>query len=92
MSEEVKKIKQDKIIPCICLTCGYRNDFSNKNGLCPNNHDDWLEYRDVFLLEDAESKTRNRAKKVFGLTLEELKEKFINLDIKKFIIKSCIEN
>lgn len=39
--------KKKRIIPCLCMTCGVRNDFTNPSGFCQNNHDNWLEYQDV---------------------------------------------
>ena len=83
---------EDKIIPCVCLTCGIRNDFSTENGYCQNGHDDWLEYRDVFLLEDAPKETVNRAKKVFDMDIKTLKKTFIDVSIKQFVIKNNGKN
>ena len=76
----------DNVIPCVCLTCGIRNDFSNPTGYCQNGHDDWLEYRDVFLEEDASTAPLKRAMKLFCMTKEELREAFVDKSIKRFKI------
>lgn len=75
-------------IPCICMTCGVRNNFTNLVGFCQNGHDDWLEYRDVFLTEGAEKAPRERAKKIFGMTANELKKAFSDTSILVFKIVS----
>lgn len=38
---------QKQILPCLCMTCGVRNDFTHPAGFCQNGHDNWLEYSDV---------------------------------------------
>ncbi len=76
VNQPIKKIQS-----CICLTSGIRNDHSHPDGLCQNGHDDWLEYRDVFLLKGADAKPRNRAKKVFNVTLKELQQLFCDTSI-----------
>lgn len=36
-------------IPCVCMTCGIRDDDSHPGGLCQNGHDNWFEYRDLHM-------------------------------------------
>ncbi len=62
----------------MCLTCGVRNDHSTLNGYCQNGHDDWLEYRDVMLIEGAETGPLNRACKLTGLKRKEFRDFFLN--------------
>lgn len=40
-------IRGNAIFPCLCLSCGVRNDYNSPHGYCANGHDNWLEYRDV---------------------------------------------
>lgn len=63
-----------RIIPCLCMTCGVRNDFSNHSGFCQNNHDNWLEYRDVM----AKNKYFKLAVKQSGLTEGDFTKKFLS--------------
>lgn len=70
----------ETVIPCICLTCGVRNDFSHPNGYCQNNHDDWLEYSDVV----NQNQFFKRAMRQTGWNSEELTTKFMNANIKQF--------
>lgn len=69
-----------ELISCVCMTCGIRNDHSHEDGLCQNGHDNWLEYYDV--------KCRNEffefACKKFGLTPNEMAEKFMDNTIIQF--------
>lgn len=79
--------KPKEIIPCICMTCGIRNDLKKpqENGHCKNGHDNWLEYRDVMGIDDGEynfqyvQETANR----FGLSIEQLTTKFLDTRIKQ---------
>lgn len=82
----VFKIRQE-LISCICLTCGIRNDHSNPTGCCQNGHDDWLEYRDVMLIEGAETFSLNRACKLTGLSRKEFRVIFLDNTIKQIAFK-----
>lgn len=66
-----------ELISCICMTCGVRNDHSHPQGLCQNDHDDWLEYRDV----EFENKWFKKACSIFDLTPDEMREKFLDKSI-----------
>ncbi len=68
------------------MTCGIRNDFSTDNGFCQNGHDNWLEYRDVFLMEDASDIPLKQAMIIFDKTKEELRKDFKDTSIKQFTI------
>lgn len=72
-------ITAKKIIPCICMTCGIRNDFTNEDGLCQNQHDDWLEYRDV----KSQNEFFHAYRKRLGWSAQKLTERFMNPDIKQ---------
>lgn len=63
-----------------------RNDFSTDNGFCKNGHDNWLEYRDVFLLEDASDIPLQQAMIIFDKTKEKLRKDFKDLSIKQFTV------
>lgn len=75
-----------EIISCICLTCGIRNDHTHPDGFCQNGHDDWLEYRDVMLIEGAEPWPLKRALKLTRMTEHEFKTFFLNNEYKQFKI------
>jgi len=70
------------IIPCICMTCGIRNDFSHENGFCQNGHDNWLEYRDVA----QENEFFKRFAVTAGLSEDELRAAFLDTKIKQIKI------
>ena len=75
------------MILCVCLTCGVRNNHSTDDGYCQNGHDDWLEYIDFQYDETYdEFVTIERTMKLFGLSLEELEEQFMDNSIKQFKI------
>lgn len=77
----------DKIIhSCVCLTCGIRNDHTNPTGYCQNDHDDWIEYRDVMLIEGASHQPLKRAGKITGLGINEFRRQFLDPSIKQFKI------
>ncbi len=78
-----------EFIPCVCLTCGVRNNFTHENGFCQNDHDDWLEFRD-FQLEGEWSNPRilKRAMKLTGYSREELEQNFMNPLVTQFPIKT----
>lgn len=74
----------NKIIGCICMTCGKRNDFTHKDGLCPNgNHDNWLEYRDVVHKNEWFQSMLERT----GLTEDEFIRLFMDNGFKQFTFK-----
>ncbi len=64
------------LLPCLCMTCGVRNDFSHPSGYCQNNHDNWLEYYDVI----HKNESFEQAVKNSGLT----EKKFINQFMDKY--------
>jgi hypothetical protein len=68
-----------EIISCICMTCGIRNDHSNPTGYCQNDHDDWLEYRDVV----DKNKFFTLAWQLAGSTPEEFTALFMNPAVKE---------
>lgn len=72
-----------KIPSCICLTCGVRNDHSHEDGWCQNDHDDWLEYRDVYL----ENEHFDRALELTEMSSEDFKLSFMDNSIKQFELK-----
>jgi hypothetical protein len=78
--------KIQEIYPCVCLTCGVKNDFTHPDGLCQNGHDDWLEYRDILNMStDVDSaKTIVRAMRIFNLSEEKLKELFVDKKVTQF--------
>lgn len=78
------KNNNSEIISCICLTCGVRNDHSMESGYCQNGHDDWLEYRDVMLIDGANREPLDRALKLTGLSEERFREMFLDNSINKF--------
>jgi hypothetical protein len=73
-----------EIISCVCLTCGIRNNHTHPDGLCQNDHDDWLEYRDVVQM----NYHFKRALKLFDLTADDFTSQFMNNEIKQFVIKN----
>lgn len=73
-----------RIIACICLTCGIRNDHSDPDGLCQNGHDNWLEYRDV----QAKNEFFDLACELTGLTPYELQKQFRNPHVKLIKIQT----
>lgn len=68
---------ESRIVPCLCLTCGVKNDFSHPSGFCQNGHDDWLEYRDLFG-KSTDPLLIERACTKFNLSLESLKIQFLD--------------
>lgn len=84
--DEIQKRKQE-IYPCVCLTCGVKNDFSHPDGLCQNGHDDWLEYRDILGIHNDSEPVLIRAMETFSLSKEELTELFINETFTQFEIQ-----
>jgi hypothetical protein len=76
--------KSGPTIPCVCLTCGVRDNYTSKNGYCQNGHDNWLHEDDVA----ARDEHFERAVKITGFTPDELERKFNNPYIKKFPIKN----
>lgn len=62
------------------MVCGVRNDFKHPDGLCKNDHDAWLEYRDV---KDHTEWFDLMLEKT-GLTAAEFEKKFVDITIKQF--------
>lgn len=80
-----------EIIPCICMTCGVRNDFSTDNGYCQNGHDNWLEYRDVFHTDDNfDDHFLKQAMHIFNMNAQQLSRDFKNVSIKQFTVVNPI--
>ena len=75
-------MNNEGIIPCICLTCGVRNDFSTDNAYCQNGHDDWLEFEDV----QSKNQYFERAIKLTKMSPEELHKQFMDKNILQFKI------
>lgn len=67
-----------EIIPCICMTCGIRNDYSNQTGYCQNDHDNWIEYADVI----EKNQWFHLAVKKSRLSEEEFTKQFMDASVK----------
>lgn len=63
---------------CICLTCGIRNDHTNPTGYCRNDHDDWLELRDIINYNEH----YERALKLTGVSDIEFEKLFLDPSVK----------
>lgn len=77
---------EKETISCVCMTCGIRNDHSRPDGFCQNGHDDWLEYRDVMLIDGADHTPLARALRITRMKLPEFRRAFLNNSIKQFPI------
>lgn len=82
ISVNPKPETQKEIISCICLSCGVRNDHSTSDGFCKNGHDNWLEYRDIYL----KNEFFDYALKITGLTADQLIKAFLDNSVKQIAI------
>jgi hypothetical protein len=72
-----------QIISCVCMTCGVRNDHTHPDGLCQNEHDDWLQYKDV----REKNEHFKRAMLLTGMSSKRLTQLFTDNGVKQFKIR-----
>lgn len=76
-----RKLQVASDMSCVCCTCG-TTEQNPESGLCINDHDDWIEYLDIynaFILGDKDAMTFvQSAEKKLGIDAEDIIERMKN--------------